>query len=64
MSIRKAVEGRGGAPRISSHILKVQPITNINDVAESAALRDAIDSITSWAPNTILDDTWSVDAGA
>lgn len=55
MVVSEAVEPSGGALGVSAHVLKVQPITDIQSLFEADALADAVNAITSRSPDAILD---------
>ena len=55
MLVGEAVKGGGGALGVSTHVLEVQPVANIENLAEADALGDAINAVASRAPDAVLD---------
>lgn len=55
VGVRKAIELSGGALGVGTHILKIEPVTNIKDGVETGALRDAVNTIAGGAPNGVLE---------
>lgn len=55
MGIREAIESSSRAFGVGTHVFKVEPITNIKLMIEADALSDAVDAITSGAPDGVLD---------
>lgn len=53
--VGESVELSGRALGVGTHVLKVEPVTNIEGAREEGALADEIDAITSGAPDRILD---------
>lgn len=53
--VGEAIELSGGALGVGSHVLKVEPIANIEDALEASALADEVNAITSRTPDRILD---------
>lgn len=54
MRVREPIESRGGALGVSTHVLKIEPITHIKSLIKANALRDAVNAITGWSPDGIL----------
>lgn len=55
VSVGEAVELGGRALGVRSHLLKVQPVTNVQDGIEAGALGDLVDAIAGRAPDGVLD---------
>lgn len=55
VSIVEAVELCGGALGVSTHILEVQPVADVNNLVEANTLGDAVNSVAGRTPNRILD---------
>lgn len=54
MLVGEAVEGGGRALGVGAHVLEVQPVANIEDLAEADALGDAINAVASGTPDAVL----------
>ena len=52
--VGKAVERGGRALGVGTHVLEVEPIANVELHLETDALRNAVNAVTSWAPDTVL----------
>lgn len=55
MTVGEAVELGGRALGVSAHVLKVQPVTDIEDLRRSPLGGNAIDAIAGRAPDAVLD---------
>jgi hypothetical protein len=53
--VGESVELSGRALGVGTHVLKVEPVANIEGAREEGALADEIDTITSGTPDRILD---------
>lgn len=54
MLVGETVEGGGRALGVGTHVLKVQPVANIENLAEADALGDAINAVASGTPDAVL----------
>lgn len=54
MLVREAVEGGGRTLGVGTHVLEVQPVANIENLAEANALGDAINAVASGTPDAVL----------
>ena len=63
MLVSETIEASSGALSVSAHILEVQPIANINSIASEPLLGDAVDTITSRAPDGVLDGLGAAGGG-
>lgn len=52
--VGEAIELSGGALGVSTHILEVEPVADIENLLEAAALADAINAITGGTPDGVL----------
>ncbi len=55
MVVSEAVEACGRALGISTHVLEVEPVANIEGGLEANGLGDVINAIASWAEDAVLD---------
>lgn len=53
--VGESIKLGGRALSVGSHVLKVEPVTNIEDALEVSALANLVDAITSRAPDGVLD---------
>lgn len=55
MSVGETIELSGRALGVGAHVLKVEPVADVEDGVEADALGDAVDAVASWAPDGVLD---------
>ena len=55
VGVGEAVELGGRALGVSTHLLKVEPVTDVEDGVEVGALGDAVDAVAGRAPDGVLD---------
>lgn len=54
MSVTEAIESSCRALGVGAHLLEVKPVTDIERVVEADTLGDAIDAVTSRAPDRVF----------
>lgn len=55
MRVWEAVELRGRALGVSAHLLKVEPVANVQDGVEAGALADAVNAVAGRTPDGVFD---------
>lgn len=53
--VGESIELGGRALGVGSHVLKVEPVTNIKNAREMSALANLVNAITSRTPDGVLD---------
>ena len=61
--VGETIEASGRALGVSAHVLEVQPVANVNSVASEPLLRDAVDAVTSRAPDGVLNGLGAASGG-
>jgi len=51
MGVAEAIEPGGRALGVSTHVLEIKPVANVEDVVEADALGNTVDSITGGTPD-------------
>lgn len=61
--VGETVEASGRTLGVSAHVLEVQPVADIDGVASKPLLGDAVDAVTSRAPDGVLDGLGAAGGG-
>lgn len=55
VSVRETIEAGSRALGVGTHVLKVEPVANVDGLVEANTLRDAVDAITGGTPDRVFD---------
>lgn len=63
MGVSEAVEASGGALGVSTHVLEVEPVADIQGVVKADRLGDVVNAVASWAEDGVLDSVVGLGGG-